>query len=268
MGKAPIAVLIDGENVSAIHIAAIMQKARDLGDPVARCVVGDFCGDRLKAWIAIAPEHALEPVFQRSAGKNKNSSDIALTIRAMDLLAEKRFGCFLIVSSDRDFAPLALRLRRSGVPVYGMGASPSGSAWRAACSEFLELAAKDATAKPTSAVVPKQAAAKKPAPITKKPFTHEDRDAIRTILQDVAEDDSWIGLSQLGLLIRRKSADLGTRFCGKNKLLKNLRAARLIDEDGHGSAAKVRLKAGEMSKRMPTMSTAPRLSPTAAHPPA
>ena len=62
----------------------------------------------------------------------------------MDLLAESRFERFLIVSSDRDFAPLALRLRRSSVPVYGMGASTPGSAWRDACTQFFVLAEVEA----------------------------------------------------------------------------------------------------------------------------
>ncbi len=276
MGKNPIALFIDGENLPASHMAVIMQKARDLGDPIARCVVGDFLEDRLKAWVSLAPKHALELVFQPSGGKQKNSADIALTIRAMDLLAEKRFSSFLIVSSDCDFAPLALRLRRSGVAVYGMGEEKSGVAWRSACTEFFELVAKapakpsgSTNAKPAPSKKASPAPAKKLAPVANKSLTHEDCEAIRTILADVAtEETPWIGLSQLGLIIRRQSAELGTRFCGKNKLLKNLRAAELIDEDGHGSGIKVRLRGLNGPKPTPSPPTAPRPSPSEARPPA
>ncbi len=130
MAKMPIAVLIDGENVAASHIGAIMKTAEDIGEPVARCVVGDFSANRLGEWGRAAPRHALELVCQPSCGKGMNSADIALTIRAMDLLAQSAFRGFLIVSSDCDFAPLALRLRRSGVAAYGMGEAKAESLHR------------------------------------------------------------------------------------------------------------------------------------------
>ena len=46
MAKMPVAVLIDGENVAASHIAAIMQTAERIGEPMARYVVGGVDKDR------------------------------------------------------------------------------------------------------------------------------------------------------------------------------------------------------------------------------
>jgi hypothetical protein len=266
MGKNPIAVLIDGENLPASHVAAIMQKARELGDPIARCVVGDFTGDRLKAWVSLAQEHALELVFQQSGGKHKNSSDIALTIRAMDLLAEKHFERFLIVSSDCDFAPLALRLRRSGVPVYGMGASTPGSAWRAACTEFFELGRDEPPAKANGAAMATLASANKIPTPAKPVWSVEDRDAVGTILGRVASTDSpWIRLSRLGQHVRANSEPLARRL-GKGRLLKNLRFDPLFCLQGKGQNIEVRLKASKPPTQAAAIFKAPRPSPAEAHP--
>ena len=248
MDKLPLAVLIDGENVSAIHMPAIMEHAKRLGEPLARCVVGDFAANRLSEWADIAPEHALETYFQRSGGKNKNSADIALTIRAMDLLAEKRFDRFLIVSSDRDFAPLALRLRRSGVPVYGMGASTAGTAWRAACTVFLELGREEPPAKANGAAIAAPAPAKKMPTPAKPVWSLEDRDAVGRILgKAVSADSPWIRLSQLGQHVRADSKPLGIRL-GNGRLLKNLRLDALFCLQGKGQNIEVRLKAHKPPK--------------------
>ena len=176
MDKLPLAVLIDGENVSASHMPTIMEHAKRLGEPLARCVVGDFAANRLSEWADIAPEHALETCFQRSGGKNKNSADIALTIRAMDLLAERRFGSFLIVSSDRDFAPLALRLRRSGFPVYGMGARQPAAPGAPPARSSLSWSGRKRPGRRTAAAIPDT------APLKRK-LAPAEQDAESTVTQ-------------------------------------------------------------------------------------
>ena len=270
MGRNPVALLIDGENVSAGHMPAIMQRARELGEPLARCVVGDFSANRLSEWVSLAQEYALELVFQQSGGAGKNSADIALAIRAMDLLAERRFGRFLIVSSDCDFAPLALRLGRSGVPVYGMGEEKSGHAWRTACTEFFELAGKKAPAKSNGTAIATPAPAKTIPPPAKPVWSVEDRDAVGRILGSAASAESpWIKLSQLGQHVRADSELLGRRL-GKGRLLKSLRLDPLFCLQGKGQNIEVRLKAHKPPKQAAARPrpTAPPPSPSAAHPPA
>jgi hypothetical protein len=265
MDKLPLAVLIDGENVSASHMPTIMEHAKRLGEPLARCVVGDFAANRLSEWADIAPEHALETCFQRTGGKNKNSADIALTIRAMDLLAERRFGSFLIVSSDRDFAPLALRLHRSGFPVYGMGTATAGSAWRAACTEFFELVKRDPAGNANGAAIDTPAPVKKASPSAKPAWSNKDRDAVAKSLKKAASEKSpWIRLCQLGQHLRADSAPLAKRL-RNGRLLKNLRLDPLFCLQGKNQNIEVRLKASEMTKPRATPPTPSRTSPQDSH---
>ena len=247
---------------------AIMDHAKRLGEPLARCVVGDFCANRLSDWADIAPGYALETYFQRSGGKNKNSADIALTIRAMDLLAEGRFGSFLVVSSDRDFAPLALRLRRSGFPVYGIGAATAGSGWRSACTEFFELGREEPKTRANGAAIVTPPPAKKPPGAAKQTWIAEDSDAVAKILERFASSESpWIKLSQLGQHVRADSEALGKRL-GKGRLLKHLRSDPVFCLQGKRQNMEVRLKAAKPPNRPATPPTPPRPSPSEARQPA
>ncbi len=267
MNKPALALLIDGENVSASHMPAIMDHAKRLGEPLARCVVGDFCANRLSDWADIAPGYALETYFQRSGGKNKNSADIALTIRAMDLLAEGRFGSFLVVSSDRDFAPLALRLRRSGFPVYGMGAPTAGSGWRSACTEFYEFGMEEPKGIANGTAIATPPRSGKILTPAKPGWSFEDRDAVERIIGRAGSPDSpWIRLSQLGQLVRAHSESLGRRL-GKGRLLKNLRVDPSFCLQGKGQSIEVRLKATKLPKQA-ALPARPRSLPSEAHPPA
>ena len=134
-----IALLIDAENIGASHYRAAIDKARSLGDPIIRRVFGDFTQGRIAEWAAIARLEGLETVCQINGGKGKNSADIAMTIHAMDILHERRADAFCLVSSDSDFLPLAIRIKRSGLNVYGMGRDSSDQALKNACTDFLVL---------------------------------------------------------------------------------------------------------------------------------
>ena len=57
----------------------------------------------------------------RSTKSGKNSSDILLTIDAVELLYVHSIDAFVIVSSDSDFVPLVSKLRGAGKTVIGAG---------------------------------------------------------------------------------------------------------------------------------------------------
>jgi hypothetical protein len=63
--------------------------------------------------------HSIRPIVNLSTGKN--STDIALAVDAIDLVASDRPQVVVIVSSDSDFAPLVIRLREKGCRVLGIG---------------------------------------------------------------------------------------------------------------------------------------------------
>jgi hypothetical protein len=134
-----LAVLIDAENIPATLFDALEREVRKLGEAVVWQLHGDLITWPHPGWQDVASSRGLEIKHQFHSGKN--SADIAMTIAAMDLLHGGKLEGFCLVSSDRDFAPLARRLRADAVPVFGFGEPKTTMPFRNACTSFFELAA-------------------------------------------------------------------------------------------------------------------------------
>ena len=142
-----IAVLIDGENIDPLFAEKIFSFARSLGTLTVREIYGS--GIALNAWSDPILKYTIHTNFTLRPNRFKNSSDIALVIGAMELLASARTAqdkpdarCdkVIIVSSDSDFSPLAVHLRSAGIEVIGMGEPKNTNPmWPKACSRYVEL---------------------------------------------------------------------------------------------------------------------------------
>ena len=64
---------------------------------------------------------------------------MALVIDTLDLLHSGIYDAFVIVASDSDYTPLAIKLRESGVFVMGVGEKKTPEPFRNACDEFVYL---------------------------------------------------------------------------------------------------------------------------------
>jgi hypothetical protein len=133
-----LAVLIDAENVSQKHWPQIRDHIASQGTVMTCRLFGDFTNGRLSKWLKIAQDEALQTVMQLSG---PNACDIAITISAMDLLQTGKIEGICLISSDRDFTPLAQRLRSSGIKVHGFGEAKTAKSLRKACTSFAELGA-------------------------------------------------------------------------------------------------------------------------------
>jgi uncharacterized LabA/DUF88 family protein len=138
----PVAVLVDGDNISGKNAAAILGIATEHGDPIV--VRAYLDAQRASDW------HGAIGYRLVHAGSGKNASDILLAIDAMDLVHAKTAMRFIIASSDGDFTHLAVRLRELGAKVIGVGEAKAPHIFRASCSSFVELGTK-----PTVKLVPK-----------------------------------------------------------------------------------------------------------------
>lgn len=128
-----VAVLVDGDNLSAVHAEQILTRAAALGRVDAVRVYAD--ANRPSDWLAM-PGYRL-----MHAGTGKNASDLLLAIDAMELALASGIEAYVIATSDGDSAHLASRLREYGRHVLGMGEAKAPATFRAACSEFAPLAA-------------------------------------------------------------------------------------------------------------------------------
>lgn len=118
MSQERVVLLIDADNVSLDVIEqAVPWVHKHYGGPHVRRA---YC----TAESAVKHQQAfkrlgIRPMVNLAAGKN--STDIALAVDAIDLVATERPEVVVIASSDSDFAPLVSRLREKGCRVVGVG---------------------------------------------------------------------------------------------------------------------------------------------------
>ena len=224
MVDARIAVLFDAENINCDTARGVLQQLHRRGEVPIRRAVGDFSAAALAGWIDCARENGIELVLQPGLGKGKNGADIRLVIEAMDIAHKGRIDTVALVTRDRDFTPLALRLRHAGLVVWGFAQTEPHEAFRAACSSF-EVVGKPA---------PPVAAA--PAGAT---FGRDELNRLRQIAK-VASRDGPVPPATLARAIIAAEPDLATRLSGQGKFLKALVALGVVERVGAGPALQVR----------------------------
>ena len=129
MDKSNVAVLLDYENVGGKDaIRLLLDLISGIGSIIEKRAYGDWSVQQRGEQDQLL-QLGFSLIHQRHATSGKNSSDIKLSIDAMDLLHQSPavIDAFVIVSSDSDFFPLVNRLRSSGkmVIVSGMKANTS-----------------------------------------------------------------------------------------------------------------------------------------------
>lgn len=241
-----LAVLIDADNVPYSNVKGMMEEITKFGTPTTKRIYADWTRPNANGWKNVLLEHAITPIQQYSYTSGKNSSDSALIIDAMDLLYSGKLDGFCIVSSDSDFTRLAIRLRESGMKVIGIGEQKTPKPFISACDRFifievLDGAIKKKIAKPAVATseikkVVEKEVAKTAEKATQKPLNKIDEDSIQLIestIEDIADDDGWAFLGDVGNLVVRKKPEFDSRNYGFAKLtpmLKSLTDILEIDE--------------------------------------
>ena len=152
-----IAVVIDADNTQLSKIADVLREISTHGRIVVKRAYGNWRKDTLKNWEAELKRLAIKAVQQFDYVSGKNATDMALVIDTIELLYMNIYDAFVIVSSDSDYTPLAIKLHESGVYVMGVGEKRTPASFRNACDEFLLLGNISA-----SAEVPQAEAASDP----------------------------------------------------------------------------------------------------------
>ncbi len=218
MNKPRIAVLFDAENTACSTVEQVLRQLRQIGTVQSACAVGDF--SNLAGWVDCAREHGIDLVLQPSLGKGKNSADIRLAIEAMDLIHRSRLDTVALVTRDRDFAPLAFRLRESGIVVLGFSPDEPSIAFRAACSEFNVL---------TAPTLPANEHPSRDGRL----LTTQEQQKLKNIVSDACRVGTIDHVS-LYKVIKDGAPELATRLQGK--FLKHLLAYSILVRVGSGAA--------------------------------
>jgi uncharacterized protein (TIGR00288 family) len=232
-----LAVLIDADNTSGAHAAAILEELASFGTPTIKRAYGDWTTTNLSGWKDPLLRHAIQPMQQFANTRGKNSTDSALIIDAMDLLYAGNLDAFALVSSDSDFTRLATRLRESGKLVIGLGRRTTPAALIAACDRFvfLEVLTSGGGAHRTDDdVEPDDAEEVTPLPDLRRILT--------AAVDAAALEDGWAHLSAVGSHLQKRDASFDPRNYGFTKLIALARAQDYLDvEQSGGNVTRVRL---------------------------
>ncbi len=226
-----LAVLIDADNIPYSNIKGMLDEIAKLGIPTIKRIYGDWTKPTVSGWKPALLEHAITPIQQYSYTTGKNATDSAMIIDAMDILHSEKVDGFCLVSSDSDFTRLATRLRESGMLVIGIGEKKTPNPFIVACDKFIYIEiirTKD---------IPKTTTTK----TTSTPVQTAEIDSIdskfikllKSSIEDIAEDDGWAFLAEVGALIIKKKPDFDPRNYGFSKLtplIKSLKKYFDVDE--------------------------------------
>ena len=237
------AVLIDAENIPYKNIRGILAEVAKYGTPTLKRIYGDWTNSSLSGWKSYLLENAITPIQQYSYTTGKNSSDSALIIDAMDILYSEKVDGFCIVSSDSDFTRLATRLREAGMKVIGIGERKTPSAFIAACDKFIYIEIINAPVKNSDQFTNEL---HKDDVIEQEHRSSLDigNDIIRLIsdsVNDVADDNGWAFLADVGNLISKKQPDFDARNYGFSKLtplVKSLKCFQIEERESGNSRIK------------------------------
>ena len=227
-----LAVLIDADNVPFNNVKGMLEEIAKLGTPTFKRIYGDWTKPNVAGWKAVLLENAITPIQQYSYTSGKNSTDSAMIIDAMDILYTGRVDGFCIVSSDSDFTRLAIRLREAGMKVIGIGERKTPNPFIVSCDKFiyLEILKRHETVTDTSPEKSKVADNKKSTLLA---VDNKTLKLISESINDVADENGWAFLGDVGSMIIKKKPDFDARNFGFSKLtpmLKSLKKDFEIDE--------------------------------------
>jgi uncharacterized LabA/DUF88 family protein len=233
-----LAVLIDADNVPYHNIKGMLEEIAKYGTPTFKRIYADWTKPTVSGWKTVLLENAITPVHQYSYTSGKNATDSSMIIDAMDILYTGRVDGFCIVSSDSDFTRLATRLREAGMKVFGLGEKKTPTAFISACDKFIYIeilkdekpVSKPASSSSSKTKIPD---AKKEIIVTEA-IRKVDRELVKLIsdsINDLADEDGWTFLGELGNLLLKKQPDFDPRNYGFKKLVPLIKSIHQFDVD-------------------------------------
>ena len=217
-----IALFIDCDNISHRSIEGIINELSKYGVVNIRHAYGNWTKDNLKNWEDKLLEFAIKPIQQFDYSKNKNATDILMTIDAIDLLHTKDIDAFAFATSDSDFTPVVMRVQAEGIKVYGFGEKKTPKPFMAACSQFIF----------TEKLMVNSAHSIESADIMQAPVRKSGKEmrsdtwlvnVLRTAVEQTMDEDGWANLANIGQYINNSTSFSPINF-GYKKL------SNLIDE--------------------------------------
>ncbi len=239
-------VLIDADNTQLSKLEAVLNEASTYGRIIVKKAYGNWKKPNLSKWEDTIKRLAIKAEQQFDYVSGKNTSDIAICIDAMDLLHTGMYDAVILVSSDSDFTPLAVRLRESGMYVIGVGEKKTLESFRNACDNFIFL-------EYLTPVQEKRKVERENIQIKEKSVLEDDEtespniDEIHLLLKIAydryQDDDEFVNVSVAGTYIKRVMPEFDPKSYGYSKLSDIIKAFpqkyEIHKEGGKGKASVV-----------------------------
>jgi len=210
-----IAVLIDGDNIPSAYVREMMEEIAKYGNPTIKRIYGDWTKPHLSKWKNLLLENAITPIQQYGYTTGKNATDSAMIIDAMDILYSEKVNGFCLVSSDSDFTRLATRLREAGMKVIGIGEKKTPDPFIVACDKFIYIEILKYQSEDSE---PEHARSKSSIKNNVEKITPKVINLISSTISDLADDDGWAFLGDVGNLLQKKQPNFDSRNYGFQKL--------------------------------------------------
>lgn len=228
-----LAVLIDADNVPYANVKEMFEEIAKYGTPTFKRIYADWTKPTVSGWKNVLLENAITPIQQYSYSTGKNASDSALIIDAMDILYTGKVDGFCIVSSDSDFTRLATRLREAGMKVIGIGEKKTLNPFITACDKFIYIEILKAARLEKEELNPKKVSnqLKTPAKNALNKIDPQIINLFTASINDLADEDGWAFLGDLGNLMLKKKPDFDPRNYGYPKMLPLIRSMNKFEID-------------------------------------
>lgn len=238
-----LAVLIDGDNIPSAYVKEMMEEIAKYGNPTIKRIYGDWTNPKLSKWKNVLLENAITPIQQYGYTTGKNATDSAMIIDAMDVLYSEKVDGFCLVSSDSDFTKLATRLREAGMNVIGIGEKKTPEPFIVACDKFIYieiLKRQSEESEVDSDTDTTKSRPKQKSTVDK--ITPKVLKLISSTISDLADDDGWAFLGDVGNLLQKKQPNFDSRNYGFQKLTPLIKSTKKFEiENRENPKARVKL---------------------------
>ena len=227
-------VLIDADNTQLSKLEGMLHEISAYGRIIVKKAYGNWKKQVLAKWEDEIKRLAIKAEQQFDYVSGKNTTDIAMVIDAMDLLHTGRYDAVVLVSSDSDFTPLAVRMREDGIYVIGVGEKKTPEAFRNACDDFIYLEYIQSSEPKKKEKSPKKSTKGKKEAVQDM-TVQEKEDEISASIDEIhvllriangkyQDDDGFTNVSVAGTYIKRVKPEFNTYAYGFAKLSDLLKA--------------------------------------------
>ena len=235
-----IALFIDCDNISHKAIEGIINELSKYGIVNIRQAYGNWTKDNLKNWEDKLLEFAIKPIQQFDYSRNKNATDILMTIDAIDLLHTKDIDAFAFATSDSDFTPVVMRVQAEGIKVFGFGEKKTPKPFMAACSQFIFTEKLMQTVRVhQDESSPVEAPSRKSAKELKQDTWLVN--VLRNAVDQTMDEYGWANLADIGTYINNSTSFSPINF-GYKKLSNLIKEIDLFDTEFDKSSKQMRIK--------------------------